>query len=320
MLFHPRAVLAAAFAASISTAIGCAAPTPGDAVEGAEGAVSGAPNLPPITLPSAGDGTASKMTAYFSFDAVNNSILERVQFPTKGEGALACISFQDGSDAEKHACDSFPAGYTELSCSYEALPSPSGTYPKDPTRLTICRPSSPLSFGKAPFDREGTYQAFFVNKNDPSDRQTKTILLADELFSLGIDFYDAAAAPKGTPNPATDSFIPVQRGSSTALANSLHIKLDVKSAFAGEVKGCATGFSTVGMSDAEIAAKDAEQIAACEAHDTTTIEGLEGWTSPRAAAGRTDFLYDATPLLQPNQHIIFSFAVNGHTYSYVFTH
>ena len=100
---------------------------------------------------------------------------------------------------------------------------------------------------------------------------------------------------------------------------TLRLKLSVRKEFVSQIKGCATGFDATGMTDAEIAAKDAEQVKLCEASTTATLQGRAGWIEyPGTSWQLTTLSYDASQFLTSKKmHIIFSFAINGRIQSYV---
>ncbi len=113
--------------------------------------------------------------------------------------------------------------------------------------------------------------------------------------------------------------IRIRPGTVTPVSNGLTLILRVSRNVADDLTGCAAGFSTAGLSASEIAAKDAELVAAC-ATPTIRVTGREGWSRSDGNASSTTstFRYNATPLISSDQHIVFVFAVGDRPRSYIF--
>jgi hypothetical protein len=112
-------------------------------------------------------------------------------------------------------------------------------------------------------------------------------------------------------------FLGIKPGTTTKITNSLNITVAVNRSLSREVKGCAGGFSTAGLSSAEILAKDDEILRAC-ANPVAQLEGREGWNKFDKPNNKAYLTYNATPFVTENQHIVFAFALNGKVQTYIF--
>src|SRR6185369_5839953 len=102
----------------------------------------------------------------------------------------------------------------------------------------------------------------------------------------------------------------------TTITGKLHLRIEVQTSFVGELKGCATGYSTEGLPDVEISREDQRQLALC-AKPSVQVQGLEGWSSrPLTGTDKTVLRYDATPLLRPHLRVFFVFAIEGRLQPY----
>jgi hypothetical protein len=241
-------------------------------------------------------------------------INETFSYNVPSQGTRICHAYLDGTQDQKQFCDNYPTNYTDMTC-IEVFRRQS-VLDSSTKLVTECYGSGEV--GQAPYDKgDGAYGVYFVNRDDPSVRRTSGVTITSDGFYVFIE---------GRDYPPYDkiSFARVGRyappiGAVTPLTGTLHISFEIKPELAGSVLGCATGYSIAGLSPDEIAKQDAEQIALC-AKPTAVLQGREGWSSNSVGANidRVELRYDATPLLRPQLHVIFAFAINGRVQPYIF--
>lgn len=293
----PIVVLAAA------TAAGCAPPAPEATLGDSFDAFS-----------TGGDpSVGAKITrAWVSYNPAINQIIEGATIPVRGQTVRVCHAYEDGTEAQRRACDDYPNGYRDMTC-IDTVEGDNSTFRGNV--FSDCQGSGRL--GSAPYDQgDGRYTVHFVNASDPSDRRDAGVVLRSDFFLLKIDGKDY---PPYANTFLRGGYYGVPEGSTTRTTGSLRLTVEVLREAAPEVKGCAGGFSTAGLSTEEIAAKDAELVASCASPDAP-IEGREGWrrTDGIPVFDRSELTFDATPFVARDQHLVFAFASNGRVRTYIF--
>lgn len=294
-MFH-RSLPAVLSSVLLSTLVGCAAPSPDDAVAGSEGAISSS-------------GAAKITRAVAQVDPSYGTVNEGAFLNGKG-GVKICHALLTGTAEQADVCNHYPTNYVDMSCVDVRDPKTSGLF-------TQCFDGERI--GRAPYDiGDGIYGVFFVNRDDGTDRQSSQVRISQDRFEVGIDGQDYAGY-KCNFNTGMPGFGPGENVV-TEIADALHVTVEVPYQLSSKVVGCATGFSIEGLTDAEIAAKDAEALQVCST-PSAQLEGREGWIKKDHIPNfdRAQLRYDATPLVTKHQHIIFVFGLNGVNHSYIFS-
>lgn len=314
-----RSSVAVVLVAAASALVGCAPPSPGDAVEGSSEAVKrGRPTTPrPAPPPSATPPTAPLQFGVFSratFDPHTATVEEQVGFTQPGQHARVCYAYLDGTEDQKHACDNYPSGYLDLSCADATF----GT-------ASSCTGSRPI--GAAPFDQgDGHYGVHFVDADSPALTKTVVTKIWSDRFLLSIASREVPALLDQTapehPIAEFDPFCSLIFSNACGdglrkfpVVGGLDLTAEVRTDLADQLRVCFASYATGTMTTKEIDAKDDELLTSC-AGSTDPVASLDGWTREERE-GRTAFHFDAAPLLARGERLVMAFAVGGRVRKFV---
>lgn len=156
-----RLLVTLALSALIPASVGCTPPMPDEELGDSHSALAGLSNR--ITV------------ATVTYDRAATQITASATIEARNQGVHICYAYQ-GTEAQKRACDDYPTNYVDMSC-VEVQQTRNTRYFGGV--VTECTATGRL--GVAPFDEDGTYNVYFVNRDSPMvRRQTVVRLSSDE--------------------------------------------------------------------------------------------------------------------------------------------
>jgi len=247
------------------------------------------------------------------FDPRTDRIDDVIGLSAPDQKALVCYAFLNGTESQRRACDNYPSGYLAMDCRNVE---PHGA-------STRCEGTR--SIDQAPFDQgDGHYAAHFVNVGDPSVRFVGETKIWSDGFLLSTDALDVPFAVPGS-NAAPDGrvlaleFDPLCTSGFicrndikrvVATTGTPRMTIEIKTAFASELRGCQVFVSTEGtLSTNETDARALQAIGTACASPSSSMESL-GWRRIDGA-GRTVFAFEGASLADRNVASGLAFAVGS---------
>lgn len=309
----------------------CAPPSPDEGVREASDAISGPGEQQQPERPVLMSGLS-----FARLDPATATIEEKVVFDQPQQAARVCYAYLEGTEEQRRACDDYPTNYVDMTCTDGPSTFPHLLFDPPTGPITQCVGRRPV--GAAPIDEgDGEYQAYFVSVKDPTKRlsvvpsgsiiagsKLRTPEVTSDFFQLYLDVEDVRR-PNDPVVIDRQTFVEAVREAPGAyfgfrrVRSGPHITIEMRRDLVAKVRGCAGGFSKVGLSPEQLAAKTAELRASCARPDVQ-VDGREGWTTLLGTpnADRAQIKFDASPLLGRETVMLVAFEVEGRVRQYQF--